>query len=93
MYKEKKLKEKEKKREEKKLGRKQKRRRMERVKKFKRGSRWLPNSAFQTYFGKPAFENYGRNNLNPLFGGPVYGNYMKSHNINPERLPNHPQYK
>ena len=36
-------------------------------------TRWLPNSAFQTYFGKPAFENYGMGNINPPTGGLVYG--------------------
>ena len=28
-----------------------------RLKKFYNTTRWLPNSAFTTYFGKPAFEN------------------------------------
>lgn len=36
-------------------------------------TRWLPNSAFTTYFGRPAFENYGRGNVNPPIGGCVYG--------------------
>jgi len=36
-------------------------------------TRWLPNSAFTTYFGKPAFENYGRGNVNPAIGGCIYG--------------------
>lgn len=26
-------------------------------------TRELPNSAFTTYFGKPAWENYGRGNV------------------------------
>lgn len=61
--------------------------------KFKEQTRWLPNSAFQTYYGKPAFENYGRANVTPLFGGTVYGQYMASHNINPHKQPNNPKYK
>ena len=30
-------------------------RRKARIKKFNETTRWLPNTAFQTYFGKPAF--------------------------------------
>ena len=48
-------------------------------------TRWLPNSAFQTYFGKPAFENYGMGNVKPPSGGMVYGNYLLSHNVNPHK--------
>jgi len=65
----------------------------QRVKSFREQSRWLPNSAFQTYYGKAPFENYGRGNTNPVHGGPVYGQYMKTHNINPYRGGNNPQYK
>ena len=53
-----------------------------RLKKFYNTTRWLPNSAFTTYFGKPAFENYGYGNINPVYGGLFYGNYMLSHNMN-----------
>ena len=53
-------------------------------------TRWLPNSAFQTYFGKPAFESYGMGNTNPTWGGLGYGQYMVSHNVNPHRSPNDP---
>lgn len=56
-------------------------------------TRWLPNSAFQTYFGKPAFESYGMGNINPTWGGLGYGQYMVSHNVNPHRLPNDPSIK
>ena len=38
-------------------------RREARIKKFKEQSRWLANTAFQTYFGRPAFCNYGRANV------------------------------
>ena len=56
---------------------------VDRLKKFYSTTKWLPNSAFTTYFGKPAFENYGYGNTNPVSGGLFYGNYMLSHNINP----------
>ena len=58
-----------------------------RLKKLYNTTRWLPNSAFTTYFGKPAFENYGYGNR--LF----YGNYMLSHNMNPIDGYNHPPEK
>ena len=53
----------------------------------------LKNSAFTTYFGKPAFENYGYGNTNPVYGGLFYGNYMLSHNMNPIDGANHPEEK
>lgn len=56
-------------------------------------TRWLPNSAFQTYFGKPAFESYGMGNTNPTWGGLGYGQYMVSHNVNPHRIPNDPKIR
>lgn len=40
---------------------------------MERTTRWLPNSAFQTYFGKPAFENYGAANTKPAVGGMISG--------------------
>ena len=64
-----------------------------RLKKFYNTTRWLPNSAFTTYFGKPAFENYGYGNINPVYGGLFYGNYMLSHNMNPIDGANHPPEK
>ena len=64
-----------------------------RLKKFYNTTRWLPNSAFTTYFGKPAFENYGYGNTNPVYGGLFYGNYMLSHNMNPIDGANHPAEK
>jgi hypothetical protein len=36
-------------------------------------TRWLADSSFQTYFGKPAFHLYGKNNTNPSVGGNIYG--------------------
>jgi len=35
---------------------------------------------------------YGVGNTNPTIGGCGYGNYMMTHNINPHRLSNNPQY-
>lgn len=64
-----------------------------RLKKFNNTTRWLPNSAFTTFFGKPAFENYGFGNTKPTYGGLFYGNYMLSHNINPIDGDNLPQEK
>jgi hypothetical protein len=64
-----------------------------RMKNFYNTTRWLPNSAYTTYFGKPAFENYGFGNTNPVYGGLFYGNYMLSHNINPIDGPNRPDEK
>jgi hypothetical protein len=64
--------------------------RQERIKEFERETRWLPNSAFKTYFGKPAFEAYGMNNTNTP--GPILeGAYLKSHNIMPHADGNHPK--
>ena len=64
-----------------------------RLKKFYNTTRWLPNSAFTTFFGKPAFENYGYGNVNPVYGGLFYGNYMLSHNMNPIDGSNNPPEK
>ena len=38
-------------------------RRKERIKKMEATTRWLPNSAFTTYFGKPAWGPYGYKNV------------------------------
>lgn len=56
-------------------------------------SRWLPDSAITTYFGKPAFHAYGNGNTNPTYGGTLYGNYLKSHNVNPQSGDNKPEFK
>jgi len=56
-------------------------------------TRWLADSSFQTFFGKPAFHPYGRANTNPAVGGISYGNNMLSHNINAERGENPPAFQ
>mmetsp|Transcript_24683 Transcript_24683/g.43506 ORF Transcript_24683/g.43506 Transcript_24683/m.43506 type:complete len:609 (+) Transcript_24683:644-2470(+) len=71
----------------------QKGRQDERIKKMKETTRWLPDSAFTTYFGRPAFCNYGRGNTNPTYGGLMYGSYMTSHNIGPHEGDNNPRYQ
>jgi len=47
-------------------------------------SKWLPDSAITTYFGKPAFHAYGNGNTKPTVGGSIYGDYLKTHNVNPQ---------
>lgn len=71
----------------------QRRRQDERIKKLKETTRWLPDSSFTTYFGKPAFCNYGRGNTNPTYGGLMYGSYMNSHNMGPHEGDNNPKYQ
>ena len=63
-----------------------------RKKNFLKNSRQRPDTAYQTYLGKPAFANYGNANVNPSNGGTVYGQYMKTHNINPHRADNNPKH-
>ena len=41
-------------------------------------TRWLADSAFTTYFGKPAFHAYGKGNTNPT----NQAQKMLTHNIN-----------
>ncbi|KRX08661.1 hypothetical protein PPERSA_07473 [Pseudocohnilembus persalinus] len=67
-------------------------RRKERISQMGKTTRWLPNTAFTTYYGKPAFENYGMGNVKPTVGGLVYGQYMLSHNVNPHRGNKEPQF-
>jgi hypothetical protein len=62
------------------------------MKELKKCSRWLPDSALTTYFGKPAFHAYGNGNTAPTFGGSVYGQYMLTHNINPHAGGNKPEF-
>jgi hypothetical protein len=45
-------------------------------------TRDLPNSAFTTYYGKPAFEAYGRGGSNTN---------LLSHNVMPHKGDNHPK--
>ena len=56
-------------------------------------SKWLPDSAITTYFGKPAFHAYGNGNTKPTVGGSIYGDYLKTHNVNPQSGDNQPEYK
>jgi hypothetical protein len=42
-----------------------------------------------TYFNKPPFENYGRENKNS--SGVLYGDYMYSHSVYPHTGDNHPK--
>ena len=60
---------------------------------FLNTTRWLPDSAFTTYFGKPAFHAYGKGNVKPTVGGCIYGNQLLSHNINAECGDHVPQYQ
>lgn len=41
-------------------------------------TRWLPDSAFTTYFGKPPFHAYGKGNTNP----PNFSQKLMTHNVN-----------
>eukprot|EP01017_Pseudomicrothorax_dubius_P024381 TRINITY_DN2590_c0_g2_i1.p1 TRINITY_DN2590_c0_g2~~TRINITY_DN2590_c0_g2_i1.p1 ORF type:complete len:347 (-),score=88.81 TRINITY_DN2590_c0_g2_i1:89-1129(-) len=68
-------------------------RRKRRVKKLMKDMRWMADSATQTYLGKPAFNNYGMNSTKPTVGGIVYGQYMNTHNVNPHRGPNYPEFR
>lgn len=60
---------------------------------FLNTTRWLADSSFQTYFGKPAFHPYGRANVNPDVGGVRYGHSMLTHNINAQSGENNPMYQ
>ena len=62
------------------------------LKDLKLSSRWLPDSALTTYFGKPAFHAYGNGNIKPVAGGVINGEYLKTHNINPHSGGNKPKY-
>ncbi|KAL4438892.1 hypothetical protein ABPG74_016612 [Tetrahymena malaccensis] len=67
--------------------------REKRIQKFAENSRQLPNSAFTTYYGKPAFENYGNANVKDKNQPFISGNYLKSHNVNPHRGETQPEYE
>lgn len=64
----------------------------QKLKELKLTSRWLPDSALTTYFGLPAFHSYGNGNTKPAFGGTIYGDYMKTFNINPHSGGNKPEF-
>ena len=46
-------------------------------------SRDLPDSTFQSYYNRSAMQGYGRNNTNEPIGGIMYGNHLKTFNVNP----------
>lgn len=60
---------------------------------FLNTTRWLPDSSFTTYFGKPAFHAYGKGNVKPTVGGVNYGLNLLTHNINAECGENPPLYQ
>lgn len=60
-------------------------------KELKLQGRLMSDSALTTFFGKPAFHAYGNSNVHPAQGGLVYGDYMKTHNINPHSGANEPK--
>lgn len=64
-----------------------------RIKKLHQTTRWLPNSAFTTYFGKPPFCAYGQGNTKPTVGGVMYGNYLATHNVGAQEGANNPMYQ
>lgn len=70
-----------------------KKRQEERIKKLHQTTRWLPNSAFTTYYGKPAFCAYGQGNIHPTVGGIMYGNYLATHNVSAQEGANDPRYQ
>jgi len=72
------------------LTKEEKRNIREKMKKLKLDGRLLPDSALTTYFGKPAFHAYGNGNVRPASGGLVYGQYLKTHSINPHSGDNKP---
>lgn len=54
-------------------------------------TRGLTNSKFQQYYGKAAPECYGRANTNEPIGGIIYGNHLKTFNVNPHAYTNQPE--
>ena len=62
------------------------------MKDLKLKSRWLPDSAQTTYFGKPVFHAYGNGNVKPTGNRVCYGDHMKTHNINPHSGGNKPKF-
>ena len=78
--------------DDKELTKEEKRSIREKMKKLKLEGRLLPDSAMTTYFGKPAFHAYGNGNVRPASGGLIYGQYLKTHNINPHSGDNKPEY-
>lgn len=57
-------------------------------------SREMPNTKFSSFYGKPIFEpTYGHKNTHFQYGGLLYGDYMLSHNVNPHRGSNKPEFQ
>ena len=63
----------------------------EKQRRLKDQGRLMSDSALTTYFGKPAWHAYGNANVMPTQGGLIYGDYMKTHNINPHSGENKPK--
>lgn len=55
--------------------------------------RWSSEKSRKSLENRPIWHPYGRANTNPAVGGYIYGNYLYSHNINPERGENKPFYQ
>jgi len=56
-------------------------------------TRDLPDTSYSQVFEKPCFHAYGRNNTAPMAGGLMSGEYMVTHNVAPQLVPNHPSSK
>jgi hypothetical protein len=54
-------------------------------------TRCYPDSKVSKHVAKPPFGSYGYGNTSPVKGGLIYGSYMVSHNISPQRAPNKPR--
>jgi hypothetical protein len=53
-------------------------------------TRDFPTTLVSSLSQKPPFHGYGEGNTKPVNGGVIYGDYLKTHNIKPDLLPNHP---
>ena len=56
------------------------------IEEFRLDTRELPDSAFTTYFGKPAFAHYGSGSKEQTISK------HKSHSVMPHAGPNHPEF-
>ena len=59
------------------------------IKDLKPYTRTLSNSAFRKFYQRPCPETYGSKNTNS--GGVCYGDFMKTHNIQPHTLDSNPK--
>jgi hypothetical protein len=55
-------------------------------------SRTLTDSKFQQFYQKSAPLAYGNANTNQLTGGVIYGNNLRTFNVNPHDYQNNPKY-